>query len=73
MRKEFELTDEQLQKLLDASRSVPYLVVGGTSPSSPQENANHAWSILGDEMGFDSMTVEPVRSKGNKFFTAIEK
>lgn len=46
------------------------MIVGGYAPSSPQENANRAWSELGGEMGFDGTTVEPSH-KGNLFFTAI--
>ena len=72
MRKEFEMTDEQLKRLLDACKPVPYMVIGGMEPRSPQENANEAWASLGQELGFDYMTVEPVKGKSNKFFTANE-
>lgn len=71
-RKEFEMTEEQFQSLLNASKPVPYMVFGGIEPTSPQENANRAWQSLGDELGFDFMTVEP-SSKGSKFFTAETK
>lgn len=69
-RKEFMLTDEQYNKLLDACKPVTYMVIGGIQPKSPQENANDAWKSLGKEMGFDGMTVLP-STKGEKFFTAI--
>lgn len=69
MRKEFEMTDEQLKKLLDAGKPVPYMIIGGILPTSPQENANAAWSYLGLELGFEHMTVKP-SPKGDKFFTA---
>ena len=70
MRREFELTEDELTELLDASKPVPYLIANGTSPSSPQENANRAWERLGTKHGFQSRTVQPVRDKGDRFFTA---
>jgi len=69
MRKEFELTDEQLNKILDACKPVPMIMLQCGMPSSPQENANRAWEALGKELGFEYMSVKP-SSKGNKFFTA---
>jgi len=70
MRKEFEMTNEQLEKLLDACQPVPYIVAGGIEPLSPQENANRAWEALGEEMGFEYMSVEPIEDKDLNFFTA---
>lgn len=70
MRKEFEMTEEQFQRILKASQPVPYMVIGGVEPSSPQENANRAWKELGDELGFDHMSVRPVQGKSQRFFTA---
>lgn len=69
-RREFELTPEQLQGILDASRPVPYIVVGGVAPRSPQESANAAWRALGAELGFDWKTVKPVPGKDQSFFSA---
>lgn len=68
-RKEFEMTQEQLDKLLEACKPVPYMVIGGMEPRSLQERANDAWERLGKELGFKHMTVQPL-SKGNRFFTA---
>ena len=70
MRKEFELSKEQFDRLIAACQPVPYLVFGGIAPRSPQENANAAWCALGQEIGFDGMTVEPVHGKPDTFFTA---
>lgn len=70
MRKEFELTQEQLDELMAASQPVPYMVFGGVPPMSPQETANRAWEKLGKELGFDYMTVMPATGKSNRFFTA---
>ncbi len=71
MRKEYELSEKQEKVLLNACKSVRYMVFGGVPPRSPQENANNAWCELGREMGFDGMTVEPIIGKGNRFFTAV--
>lgn len=70
MRKEFTMSKEQLETLLDACKPVPYMVVGGIAPPSPQENANAAWARLGQEMGFEPMSVRPVSGKGMEVFTA---
>ncbi len=70
MRKEFTMSKEQLDGLLDACKPVPYMVSGGIAPRSQQENANAAWASLGLEMGFDSMSVRPVSGKGMEVFTA---
>jgi hypothetical protein len=66
---EYEMSQPQLDKLMNACKAVPYMVVGGIAPRSPQENANDAWAALGAEMGFDSTTVQPC-GKGDRFFTA---
>jgi hypothetical protein len=71
MRKEYKMTKEQMEKLLDSCKPVPYMIIGDVMPRSPQENANYAWCSLGKEMGFDGMTVEP-SSKGQEYFTAME-
>jgi predicted TIM-barrel fold metal-dependent hydrolase len=73
MRKEFEMTEEDLNALLKACKPVPYMVIGGYVPRSPQENANDAWERLGKKMGFDHMTVRPISGKGDRFFTAESK
>lgn len=73
MRKEFELTDEQYQALMEACRPTVCIKVGSYMPTSPQENANRAWWALGDKLGFDYMTVRPVSGKGDHFFTAEVK
>ena len=69
MRKEYEMSKDQLEKIMEACEPVPYIIIGNVQPSSPQENANRAWERLGIEMGFDYMSVEPT-NKGDRFFTA---
>ncbi len=68
---EYEMTEADMEALLDAGKSTPVMMIGGTTGSSPQENANRAWAALGDKMGFDSMTVRPTSGKGHRFFTAV--
>lgn len=70
MRTEFEMTLEDLDKLLDAMKPVVAIKIGSYIPRSPQQNANDAWARLGSKMGFDHMTVNPVSGKSNLFFTA---
>lgn len=72
-RTNYEMTQAQLDAILDACKPTPVMFLSGGTPmgGSPQENANAAWERLGKEMGFDHMTVQPVSSKGNRFFTAV--
>lgn len=70
MRREYKLSDKQYRKLLDSCKPVPYMVIGGVPPRSPQENANLAWKELGDELNFDYMSVRPVHGKNEMYFTA---
>ena len=67
--KGYEMTQEDLDALLNAMKPVPYMIIGGVAPRSQQENANDAWKALGEKMGFDYMTVRP-NVKGYRFFTA---
>ena len=71
MRKNFEKTQEQLGKLMEACQPTRVMKIGSYMPPSPQENANAAWKALGLEMGFEFMTVQP-DEKGDRFFTAEE-
>ena len=57
---------------MDACRPVRMIALQCGTPSSPQENANAAWSKLGKELDFDPMSVEPVIGKDTKFFSAEE-
>lgn len=70
-RTNYEMTEADLQELLAAMKSVPVMMIGGSTGPSQQENANAAWARLGAKMGFDPMTVQPISGKGNRFFSAI--
>ena len=72
MRKEYELTDDQLSRLYDASKPVPLIALQCGMPASPQEVANAVWKALTDMSSNPSSS--PRRSpKGDKFFTAEQK
>jgi len=71
MRKDYEMTEADLTKIMDASKPVPMIALQCGTPRSPQENANAAWKELGESMGFDHMTVSPT-GKGDRFFSAEE-
>jgi len=71
-RKEYEMSDQQLSDLMAACKPVPYMIVGGQPPRSQQDNANAAWAELGNELGFDHMSVKPT-GKGDRFFSAMPK
>ena len=70
--KDFEMTQEQLDKLMSACKPVAMIALQCGTPRSPQARSNDAWKALGDEMGFDHMTVKP-NSKGDRFFLADSK
>lgn len=70
-RTEYEMTEADMSKIMEASKPVRYMVMGGREPRSPQENANAAWAELGKRMGFDHMTVRPISGKGSRFFSAV--
>ncbi len=72
-RKEYEMSVEDLEKIMKACKPVAMLMLQCGTPRSQQANANGAWEELGKRMGFDHMTVEPVSGKGDSFFTAIPK
>ncbi len=69
-RQEFEMSKEQLEELMDIGR--PQLAIMLHIPQvSAQDLANGFRRRLGDEMGFEHMTVRPVDGKGSTFFTAV--
>ena len=65
------MTQADLDKIKEACKPVPLIMLQCGMPASPQENANNAWKELGERMGFDGMTVQP-SSKGQLFFMAEE-
>ena len=72
-RQEFMMTNEQMDRLLNAIKPVPYMVFGGQPPMPAQERANIAWRALADEMGFVWDTVHPIPGKSAHYFAAEPK
>lgn len=74
MRREFVMSQEQLDTLLNACKPTPCMFLSGGQRmgSTPQENANAAWRELGEVMGFKGDTVQPIAGAGQKRFTAEE-
>jgi len=69
MRQNFEMTQKQLDTILDACKPVVMIALNCGTLTSPQENANRAWAKLGKELGFKFRTVLP-SNKGRRFFSA---
>ncbi len=73
MKQRFDMTSEQLEKILKACKPVPLIMLQCGMPPSPQQSANAAWLALGNEMGFDHMTVEPIPGQPQTVFMAEPK
>ena len=67
----YEMTEADLKKLIEASKPTPCIMIGSYVSPTPQENANMAWAKLGKKMGFDPMTVQPIPGKSERFFSAV--
>ncbi len=61
-KKRFDMSPAQLDEVLDACKPTPVMYLSGGIPmfNTPQENANHAWEKLGESLGFDPYSVEPI-------------
>jgi len=70
-RTDYEMTEADMELIMDAGKPTPVMFIGGRMGASPQENANAAWAALGAKMGFDSMSVRASSGKGHRFFTAV--
>lgn len=70
-RTNYEMTREDLKSIMDACKPTLVMKIGSYTGSTPQENANRAWRLLGEKMGFDHMTAHPIQGKGDQFFSAI--
>lgn len=68
-RTNYTMTEADYNQIIEACKPVPMIMLQLGMPRSQQERANDAWAELGGRMGFDSMTVEPGRSKLE--FTAV--
>ena len=69
-RVEYEMTEEDLDKILNACKPLLLIATHCGTPRSPIENANAAWRELGQRMGFDYTTAQP-SGGGDRFFSAV--
>ena len=58
------LSDEQLKRILEASKPVPLMYLSGGIPmgGSQQENANSAWRSVAAELGCVWDSIRPART-----------
>ena len=70
MKRNYEMSEEQYAKIMQACEPVPLIMLQLGMPRSPQERANDAWEALGKEMGFQHMTVGPDNSGNERCFIA---
>jgi hypothetical protein len=68
--KEFHMSEEQFEVLVNSIVSEPLIMLQCGMPESPQEKANRAWNKLGREMGFVGNTARPIYGKDQTWFTA---
>ena len=71
--KRYKMTDEQLKELLSACEPVPAIALHCGPMPTQQERVNAAWRALGDELGFDYMTVKPLPGEPKTVFVAEPK
>lgn len=75
MRKEYEMTEEEVQAIYAISKNQMPVIFVGTwlGLESKQEKANNLWRQMGKKYGFLWNTVGPSRtSKDPKCFSAVE-
>ena len=63
----YRMAEDEYSGLLKASESVPYIVVGGMGPISPQERANTWWQGLAKTHHFIWDSVRPHGSDPRSF------
>jgi hypothetical protein len=63
----YDLTDEQFEAIMQASRPVPMIALQCGAPSSPQENANRAWRKIAAEVGCRFETIQPYPGEARSF------
>ena len=80
MRREFEITDEQVQMLKDANDPLDIDVITIVADGFPmteylQFRVNLVWHNLGEELGFMGLSALPIDDNRDDYnhFTALEK
>lgn len=74
MRREFEMSEEELQAIYSISKNQdPVIYVGVWLGLDSQEKANKLWQIMANKYMFIWDTVEPCPGKGPRWFLAEVK
>lgn len=55
----YQLTDDEYNELLEASKPTPYIVIGGREPEGPYEKVMRIWKRISVRVGCDWQTVGP--------------
>lgn len=71
-RGDYRLSDADHARLIEASKSVMYLVANGSEPTSPRDAAMRIWQEIADREGVDVDSIQQ-GSDGNGHYTAIPK
>ena len=59
---QYRLTDEELDEIMEASKPVLYMVVGGVGPRSPQEKVMDVWRKIAVRVNCDVESIGPADS-----------
>ncbi|QIY82533.1 hypothetical protein HER18_02735 [Chryseobacterium sp. NEB161] len=66
-KQKFTISDENFQKIIQINKEGgdPVMYISGGTPigKSLQEKINDFWEDLGNEMGFDWKTIQPIDNK----------
>lgn len=68
---QFTMTAAEWEDMMKACQPVPYMIIGGIEPRSPQQNANDAWRALGHKRGFKWETVRPSGRDQHSFMAEL--
>ena len=63
----YDLTEEQYQRLLSASKPVMMIALQCGNPQSPRENAEAEWHKIAAEVGCQYSTIEPYSGEPKSF------
>ena len=66
----YRLTDEEFNRLMEASKPVPYMVIGGVEPESPYDKAKRVWLDVASRVHCDIDSIGPANTGNNRDFMA---
>ena len=73
MKKEFQMSDDELRQLAEIASQPVMFMSGGVLLFDHQQQANRVWKQMGDKYGFIWDTGESIPGKPARFFKAIPK